>query len=485
MKKIDKNNEGQLLLMTGVILTFTLITMASISVSIADIGLRTSSEQIQQLLFEFDNINTTFWRAYETELNVAVKGSSGVIDKTTVEYIFNKTAARITDIEELRGIRFAATISNINIETSKQYSSTSGGLGIPQNITSYGIIGPDGAISSWGATSSLPYNLYQSAVATNQDMFYLIGGRNDTSTHNEVYYSKRSVDGSLTSWIQTTSLPFPRAGHVAVTDKANSRAYVLGGFYGAIPQSTVYYANLTSSGVGNWTETLRLPISLHKHSGVIYGNRTYVIGGEDGTYQAVSTVYSCEIATNGSINSWRNESSIPSARKSHSAAICVVDGTPYIYVTGGIDSNGMVTNTVYYTNINTVNGTLNQWSESPATLLESVYSHGSMVEGNRLYLIGGRSASTITSKKVALTKISAGGNIDGWSNTTSLSNAPAEVSSWSYDGVLYATGGRDNLGVTSTSFREFYASSKIDYKFTLSDEKSTIKCSSNYTSSAI
>lgn len=490
MKNIDKNNEGQLLLMTGVILTFTLITMASISVSIADIGLRTSSEQLQQLLFEFDNINTTFWRAYDVELYNAIRNyqnSGKIIERSDIELIFNETLTHMKDIEELRGIRFAATIDAVTIETSKEYIPIrGGGVGTPQDTTVYEILDSNGNIISWKPTLFLSQGLYGSAVVANKTFFYLIGGRDNFDIYSNVSYTQQSRDGLLSLGGSTTPLPFPRAGHAAVIDKTNGRIYVLGGFYATSPQSTVYYANISANGaLGNWVPTLDLPTPLYKHSAVIYNNKIYVIGGENTVNRAFDTVYCGEIDAGGGISGWNSSQTnisalplLPSPRTAQSAAIAIFNNVTYIYVTGGMDISGGVTSTVYYTSIKP-DGSLNSWDESSTSLPEPICSHGSTIVGNRLYIIGGRSPDTITSKKVFFTNIISGTTLDTWSIATSLSNAPAELSCWSYDDgysqIIYVTGGRDNSNVVSTSFHEYYSGSTISCRFSLGDEKSTIK----------
>ncbi|MFA5772457.1 MAG: hypothetical protein WC974_06985 [Thermoplasmata archaeon] len=507
MKNIDKNNEGQLLLMTGVILTFTLITMASISVSIADIGLRTSSEQLQQLLFEFDNINTTFWRAFDVEHYNAIRNyqnSGKMIEDSDIELIFNEILTHMKDIEELRGIRFTATIDPNGVTrhiSSNKSQYVGGGGGTPQDTTVYGKIDSNGNIISWTPTPFLSQGLYGSAVVANKTIFYLIGGRNndDPYIYNNVSYTKQSRDGLLSTGVPTTSLFFPvilspRAGHAAVIDTTNGRIYVLGGYATSTPQqsteSTVYYANISANGaLGDWVLTLPLPTTppgsgLYKHSAIIYNNKIYVIGGESHG-QVFDTVYCGEIDADGSISGWSSSQTdissfppLPSPRTAQSAAIAIFNNVPYIYVTGGKDTSGGVpTSTVYYTSIKP-DGSLNSWNESATSLLEPICAHGSTIIGNRLYIVGGSDSNGVTSKKVLFTNIISGTTLEAWSSATSLPNAPADLSCWSYNDtssqIIYVAGGRDNSKEVSTSFHEHYNGSTIRCRFSLSDERSTI-----------
>lgn len=82
-------------------------------------------------------------------------------------------------------------------------NSTSG----PVNTVEYADIKPTGVLGSWTTSTTLPYNLYGHSSQVYNDRLYIIGGASTVggAPLSSVYYNKINSDGSLNSWVQTTS----------------------------------------------------------------------------------------------------------------------------------------------------------------------------------------------------------------------------------------------------------------------------------------
>lgn len=86
--------------------------------------------------------------------------------------------------------------------------TSSGGSTSVANTTQIADLTPDGRLSSWATSTTLPYADYgYSAIAYN-DRLYLIGGASSIggAPLASVYYNKINSDGTLNGWQQTTSM---------------------------------------------------------------------------------------------------------------------------------------------------------------------------------------------------------------------------------------------------------------------------------------
>ena len=71
---------------------------------------------------------------------------------------------------------------------------------------------PDGTLGSFSSTSALPFALSQHACAVVGDRFYVVGGFAVSMPTGAVYSSPINSDGTLGTFVQTTSIP-ARGGH--------------------------------------------------------------------------------------------------------------------------------------------------------------------------------------------------------------------------------------------------------------------------------
>jgi len=76
----------------------------------------------------------------------------------------------------------------------------------------YADIKPNGTLGSWTSGTSLPSARFGHSMQVYNDTLYLIGGNNSGTLQNSVYYAKiDNTNGSLNSWVATSSFTTARA----------------------------------------------------------------------------------------------------------------------------------------------------------------------------------------------------------------------------------------------------------------------------------
>ncbi len=84
-----------------------------------------------------------------------------------------------------------------------------GGIGTssPVNTVQIANINPTGTLGTWSSSTSLPTNLYGHSTQVYNDRLYIVGGASTVggAPSSSVYYNKINNDGTLNSWVQTTS----------------------------------------------------------------------------------------------------------------------------------------------------------------------------------------------------------------------------------------------------------------------------------------
>lgn len=216
---------------------------------------------------------------------------------------------------------------------------------------------------------------------------------------------------SAMSWSTTVPLPVALTGlrAVAVPGSTSTTAFavVTGGFNSVSNTETVWSIPLNQDGtVGNptdplWTSILdpQMPETLAHHamaeadntnSLVPVGKRyIYVLGGQINATDAAGTdkVYVAEVdPTSGVVGAWTplTASNLPQPLFGLSATV----HNGYLYVVGGIGSNGAPVSTVYSAPINS-DGTLGAWSTQTNTLPTPTAFGTMFVFGGVIYYIDG------------------------------------------------------------------------------------------------
>lgn len=128
-------------------------------------------------------------------------------------------------------------------------------------------VNPDGSISAFTQTSTLPAQVYRGAIIRVGSIIISAGGQSNAGFLNKVYYSEINSDGTVNPW-QESSNSLPQAFNGAAVAYANGFLYVTGGFNGAY-LNTVYYSPL------NFSDEINLAVPLLKQSNPSWGSQIY------------------------------------------------------------------------------------------------------------------------------------------------------------------------------------------------------------------
>src|SRR5216683_279059 len=237
---------------------------------------------------------------------------------------------------------------------------TSGGTSNKVTVNLVGTITFNPSAMGWGTTIALPAartGLRAVAVpgATSTTAFAVVTGGFDSSKNtNTVWAINLNQDGTVgsttnTTWTTITTNPLPTtlAHHaMAEADDTNSLVavgkryiYVLGGQVSFTDApggtNTVYVASVDSTAgtIGPWTaSTNALPKSLLGLSATVHNGFLYVAGGLDTNGTPVTGVYSAPVNTDGTIGTWTTATNtLPTAR---AFGTMVVFGGIIYYING-------------------------------------------------------------------------------------------------------------------------------------------------------
>lgn len=204
------------------------------------------------------------------------------------------------------------------------------------------------------------------------------------------------------------SLPNPLAGHRAgAIPNTSTSAWLIvaGGHDDAANVADVWTTGLQPDGQpsGAFTATSALPAP-RAHHGIAVAHSSnslvaegaayvYVIGGQASAADApggTSTVYVGSVSlANGSIGSWNPTSALPASVVG--PAVAVYNG--YLYVVGGLGSDGSPSTAVYSARIQ-ASGSLGSWSTSSNAYPEAVSFAAAFAFGGNLYVLGGDPATS-------------------------------------------------------------------------------------------
>ena len=145
-----------------------------------------------------------------------------------------------------------------------------------------------------------------------------------------------------------------------------------------------------------WQQSFTLPRKLEKLAATHYNGVIYVVGGRDENRDVWGETYSSIIVGPGQILDWNDE--LPSLDDAHPGhplfTHSIFAANDYLYAIGGIslDSTGAYEEqrSIYAAKIISP-GVISDWAPLPVTswLTSTVYSHRTLVAGNRVYVLGG------------------------------------------------------------------------------------------------
>lgn len=250
---------------------------------------------------------------------------------------------------------------------------------------------------------------------------------------------------------------------------SNSFAYVIGGCTdGASPScntggptnviQTFQVYNNDSGAPAGYTNANSYTTNQSRIGGssTILNGHLFMAGGCTGATDctnAVATVSSAPLTTNGNVGTWTDQASLPAVRGW--GKLLAVGNT--LYYIGGQDSSGANQTTVYYTVPS--GGTISSWSTATNGIPNARSRFGAASWNNRLYIVGGQgsgtgcNASNVCNSVYVSPALPSGGNISSaWSTASSSFTTPRSgVSAVAYANNLYLFGGFDGTNYLSDS----------------------------------
>jgi N-acetylneuraminic acid mutarotase len=245
-------------------------------------------------------------------------------------------------------------------------------------------INSDGTLGSWAATTALPSGASGALVANNGYLYNVAGFVTGPSgaTTDAVLVAPINTNGTLGAWAATANLPAARGNHASVVN--NGFLYVIGGWSlstGSLDGVLVAPINANGT-LGTWVVTTSLPAGRSGHEAVAHNGYLYVVGGYDSYFNDVQMA---PVNANGTLGSWTSVGTFSPGR-AYTASVAHND---FLYVMGGVSP--AVLSDVQLAPIRS-NGTLGPFvplSGFPGPRA----THSGVAYNGFLYVLGGNSAA--------------------------------------------------------------------------------------------
>jgi hypothetical protein len=260
----------------------------------------------------------------------------------------------------------------------------------------------------------------------------LTGSSTISDVTNAVYYAKLSSSG-VGPWTKTTNYPIGIRSQACAAGAGN--IYCIGGYTNSTISNAVYYAPLSSSGVGQWTSTTSYPAPVWTQSCVgstsegYSSTGIYCVGGITPSNPESSNVYYAPFSSSG-LGQWTNTTSYPVGVRQQS---CVLSSSD-LYCVGGSSRTK-----VYYAPL-TASG-VGQWiSTTGYPFTGGVNSASCVTPGGEVYCVGG-----FLHDSVYYAQLSSSG-VGQWTNTTSYPASVWGESCAASGTAIYCVGGNTASG---------------------------------------
>ena len=307
------------------------------------------------------------------------------------------------------------------------------------------------SVSSGGSTTLSGSNYQSSSLIDSSSCtissgyIYCVGGNTGTGYTSAVYYAQVS-SGGVGSWASTTAYPTSVFGASCVI--FSGYIYCVGGYTGSAlaPSTTnvVYYAPISSSGVGSWATTSAYPTSIMLESCALSSSYIYCVGGYTGS-SYVSAVYYAQLSSSGipstGAGSWTSTTAYYTGLY---GASCGIDSSSgYIFCVGGYTGSSYVS-AVYYALASS--GGVGSWT-STTTYPTGVYVGSCAMSSGYMYCTGGYTGSAYTSASYYAPVSGTGAG--AWTSTAAYPATVDRESCAISSGYVYCVGGNNNGIFTS------------------------------------
>lgn len=172
----------------------------------------------------------------------------------------------------------------------------------------------DGSLGPWETTTPLPEPVESPGAVVAGNHLYI------ASEKGKMYSAAIRADGGLEEW-RVTDGPAPWHGGRLSLRWYRDHLYQMGGFhYGFF--DTVAMASLGVDGViSRWRQTTSMPEPRQHHGIHFFSNRVYIVGGITSKDQILASVYSAPVLSDGSLDSWRPETDLPTPLWGHNSVL--------------------------------------------------------------------------------------------------------------------------------------------------------------------
>jgi hypothetical protein len=273
-------------------------------------------------------------------------------------------------------------------------------------------------ITGWTSANSLATTVTLTTVLVTKNYIYILGGHNSSGAVNTIQRASFDSNGDLTStWSNVGTLPQAMYGMGYVATKG--RIYLIGGADGANALTTVYSAPINTDGtLGTFRTETPLPDGRYESVCFVIKNKLYVVGGRNNNIfnngNDTNTVYQATVNNDGTLSSWTTLSNFPIIF-THGKPLLIKD---MIYIFETINNTGVSKN--YYTTYDS-DGNIGTWNYV-GNMPDNVCGSAIVCTDNYVFSIGGYSFDTNQyTNAVYRASILVNGNIDNWAQ---IGNVP-------------------------------------------------------------
>ena len=310
-----------------------------------------------------------------------------------------------------------------------------------------------GDIGAWSGAANYPLSVDDESCVAYQSFVYCVGGfvgdtytTNGTQSTDSVFYSAPSPSGGIASWSNTTAYPVIVNTHSCVAYAGF--IYCVGGYADREVTNASYFAALLpSGGIARWSATTSYPFPTFSQSCAEWGGFIYCVGGYLKSGLPTSMVYYAELSTSG-IGAWRATASYPTNVTSQSC----VPASGFLYCIGGItDSEPPVSNAVYFASLSAAGAS--KWSNTTA-YPTSIDIQSCVTEAGEVYCVGGAPNFAATDA-VYYASVSASGGLGTWTRGSGYPSIVGELRCVPLSPYVYCVGGSSSA--SDHTFRVYYS----------------------------
>ncbi|MGC8670035.1 MAG: InlB B-repeat-containing protein [Candidatus Micrarchaeia archaeon] len=255
-----------------------------------------------------------------------------------------------------------------------------------------------------------------------------------------VYYAPITNTG-IGSWTNTTKYPIPM--YNASCSIYNGYIYCVGTSYSKYSKLT-YYAPITSSGIGQWVNTTPYPVPIYNAGCSIFNGYIYCVGTAYSKYSKLA--YYAPITSSG-IGSWSNTTSYPIGL--NGAGCSIYDG--YIYCVGSYDYPSYI---VYYAPIT---GTgIGIWTNTTSYPM-GISDTGCTVYNGYLYCVGSYSFGSSPGTNLTYYAPLSSTGVGIWNETTNYPINMFGSGCIIHNGYIYCFGSASSYNLTQGTNLTYYA----------------------------